>query len=125
MKPVVHGELEIQILKIIWEKKDCSPREVLDEIQKERDMALTTISTVLGRLHTKRVLIRKKTKGRVRYSPKLSKEAYGANTVKEFVDSLVDSFGNTAITSFAKGVKGLPDDQLKKLIYLLRKYENK
>ena len=125
MKSVVHGELEIQVLKIVWEKKDCSPREVLDEIQKERNMALTTISTVLERLHAKGILVRKKTKGRVRYSPKLSKEAYGANTVKEFVGSLLDSFGNTAITSFAKGVKGLPDDQLKKLIYLLKKYENK
>lgn len=93
------------MLRIVWEKNNCSPKEVLDELRKDRDIALTTVSTVLERLFEKGVLARIKIKGRVRYLPKLSKEAYSYNTVKEFVSKLVDSFGNTAITSFAEGVK--------------------
>lgn len=123
MKPIAHGELEAQILKQIWIKKECSAREVLNEINKERDMALTTVSTILERLFEKGVVTRKKIGGRVKYSPKISEKNYTTKIVKQFMDKLINSFGEVAITSFASGIEELPIEKRKELIKLLNKYK--
>jgi len=125
MKSIAHGELETQILKQIWIQQECSAREVLNEISKEREIALTTVSTILERLFEKGVIIRKKVGGRVKYLPKISEKIYTTKIVKQFMNKLINSFGEVAITSFASGIEELPVEKRKELIQLLNKYEKK
>ncbi len=118
---VVDGKLETLVMEIVWGKKKCSPREVLVELKNK--YALTTISTVLERLYLKKMLVKNKTDGKVTFSPKVSQEAYSDSVVKKFINKTVASFGDLAVSSFAKGVEQLPDKKRKELVELLKKHE--
>ena len=121
MKSIIQGKLEIAVMNVIWDKKDCSPREVLNALKGE--FALTTISTILERLHEKGLLKKDKTGGRVRFSTKVSQKKYSETVVNQFMGKVFDSFGNLAASSFAKGIDNLPDDKKQELINLLKDYE--
>lgn len=118
---VVDGKLETSVMEIVWNKKRCSPREVLVELKNM--YALTTISTVLERLYLKKILVKNKTDGKVTFSPKITQEAYSDSVVKQFMNKAMTSFGDIAVSSFAKGVEQLPDKKRKELVELLKKYE--
>lgn len=123
MTILVQGKLETEVMKILWEKKDCSPKEVLDELNNK--FALTTVSTILERLNAKGLLKKNKVGGRVRYTSKISQELYSQKLVKQFMSKMVSSFGSLAVTYFAKGVEHLPREKKEEITKLLRDYEEK
>ena len=92
-------------------------------IELKNKYALTTISTVLERLYLKKILVKNKTEGKVTFSPKISQEAYSDSLVKQFMNKAMTSFGDIAVSSFAKGVEQLPESKRKELVGLLKKYE--
>lgn len=118
---IVDGKLESLVMEMVWKKKICSPKEILVEL--ENQYALTTVSTVLERLHLKGLLNKNKNGGKVVFSPKISQEVYSDSIVKQFMDKAMNSFGDLAVSSFAKGVDQLPDKRRKELVELLKKYE--
>ena len=123
MTTLVQGKLETEVMKIIWDKKDCSPKEVL--LLLNHKFALTTVSTILERLYKKDLLKKVKVGGRVRYAPKITQELYSEKLVKQFMIKMVGSFGDLAMTFFARGVDHLPKEKRKELTNLLTKYEKK
>ncbi|GAA0950774.1 BlaI/MecI/CopY family transcriptional regulator [Nonomuraea longicatena] len=89
------GELESTIMDRMWAyHKPASVREVLEDLRKERDIAYTTVMTVMDKLHTKGLLKRKPVGRAYVYEPTASKEAYTAELMR---DSLAAS-GNQAAT---------------------------
>lgn len=126
MKTAPLGELEKQIMEIVWEHKNCFARDVLIILEKEKKLAYTTVATILQRLFDKGLLIRKEDKSGYIYSPKLSKEKYSKNIAQSFLKNFIDSFGDTAIASFADSIDKLPDKKRKYFLELLGEYdENK
>lgn len=123
MTTLIQGRLETEVMKIIWEKKDCSPKDVL--IALNNKLALTTVSTILERLYIKGLLNKNKIGSRVRYSPKVTQEVYSQKLVRQFMGSMVNSFGDLAVAFFAKGVDHLPKDKKNELTKLLKEYEEK
>jgi len=123
MTSLVQGKLETEVIKILWEKKDCSPKEVL--VALDNQLALTTVSTILERLYKKGLLKKGKIGGRVRYTSKVSQEVYSQKLVKQFMGKMVSSFGDLAITYFAKGVEHLPKEKKEEITKLLKEYEDK
>lgn len=121
-KPINHlGNLEQQIMDILWKHHPYSTREVLDSLPTNKAHAYTTIATILLRLCEKRLLVRKETNNGYVYSPKLTKMDYGGKVVKSFLNSFVDSFGDTAIVSFAQSIDTLPTEKRLRLLKLLQK----
>ncbi|MCL4353949.1 BlaI/MecI/CopY family transcriptional regulator [Patescibacteria group bacterium] len=123
MTTIVQGKLETEVMKILWERKECSPKEVLEVL--DNRLALTTVSTILERLYTKGLLKKNKVGGRVRYVSRISQEAYSQKLVKQFMGKMVNSFGDLAVTFFAKGVDRLPKEKKEELTKLLKEYEEK
>lgn len=123
MKPASLGELEKQIMDIVWEHKNCSARDVLITLEKNRKLAYTTVATILQRLHDKGLLKRTEDKSGYFYSPKLSKESYSRNIAKTFLKKFINSFGNTAIASFAQSIDKLPNKKRKYFLELLEKHD--
>ena len=123
MTTLVQGKLETEVMKIVWNKKDCSPKEVLLLLNSQ--FALTTVSTILERLYQKDLLKKNKVRGRVRYAPKITQELYSEKLVKQFMGKMIGSFGDLAITFFARGVDRLPKEKREELTNLLTKYEKK
>lgn len=123
MTTLVQGKLETEVMRILWEKKDCSPKDVL--IALNNKLALTTVSTILERLFVKGLLTKNKVGSRVRYVPKVSQEIYSQKLVKQFMGKMVSSFGDLAVTYFAKGVEHLPREKKEEITKLLKEYEEK
>ncbi len=52
---------EWTIMKIVWEKKEVSVREVFEQLPEENKRAYTTVQTYMERLAEKKYLLKKKT----------------------------------------------------------------
>lgn len=117
------GQLEKQVMDIIWEQSPCSARDVLTKLRTEKQLAYTTVATILQRLYDKKLLNRKEDKAGYIYSPKLSKEQYSKKIAKSFLNKFIDSFGDTAIVSFAETVDTLPEKRKKYFLDLLETYD--
>lgn len=120
MKSTSLGELEKKVMDIVWVKNSCSAREVLTELGSEKKFAYTTIATILQRLYDKELVKKIEGKGGYIYSPKLTRKTYSRNIAQSFLNKFIDSFGDTAIASFAESVDELPADRRKYFLHLLK-----
>jgi predicted transcriptional regulator len=116
------GKLEQQIMDIVWEEKNCSARDVIIRLEYKKRLAYTTIATVLQRLHEKGLVVRRIAKNGYIYSPKLSKEKYSKTIASSFIKNFTNSFGDSAIASFAEGIDKLPEAKRKYFLRLLNGY---
>ncbi len=73
------GDLEKQVMDRMWSwDRPVAVREILADLRPERDLAYTTIMTVMDNLHRKGVLTREKDGRAYLYRPVLSREAHTA-----------------------------------------------
>ena len=123
MKTTSLGELEQQIMDIVWERKQCSAREVLTKLEKNKKLAYTTVATILQRLYEKGLVKRTDDNSGYIYSQKLSKESYSRNIAQSFLKKFINSFGDTAIASFAQSVDRLPTKKREYFLKLLEEHD--
>jgi predicted transcriptional regulator len=57
------SELQMAVMRVLWDRGEATVAEVHEELQRERDLALTTVATVLSRLEKQEVLTHR-TQGR-------------------------------------------------------------
>lgn len=73
------GELEAAVMDRLWSwDRPTSVREVLDDLRRQRDLAYTTVMTVMDNLHRKGLLARDQDGRAYRYWPTTSREEYTA-----------------------------------------------
>ncbi|MFD0167279.1 BlaI/MecI/CopY family transcriptional regulator [Streptomyces decoyicus] len=78
------GDLEDAVMTRVWEwNRPVTVREVLEDLQKERSIAYTTVMTVLDNLHQKG-WVRREAEGRAyRYEAVSTRAAYAAALMNE------------------------------------------
>lgn len=123
MKNINLGELEKQIMDIVWEYKVCTARDVLIKLKHKRELAYTTVATILQRLYDKGLLKRTEDKSGYIYSPKVTKESYSKNIAQTFLKKFINSFGDTAIASFAESIDKLPEKKRKYFLKMLEEHD--
>ena len=47
------GEVQLQIMKVLWEKGKATAREITDELSRRKPIAHSTVQTLLRKLETK------------------------------------------------------------------------
>ncbi|HZW55221.1 MAG TPA: BlaI/MecI/CopY family transcriptional regulator [Nitrososphaerales archaeon] len=112
------GELESQVLEVLKDKGSATASEVLEVLQNDRDIAYTTVSTTLDRLHKKKLVERKALvgPGGTKYQFRLGKdERRKAKIVEATIDRLTSAFGETAYSAIYRKLDSLPDDELQNL----------
>jgi predicted transcriptional regulator len=78
------GQLEAHIMDRLWSwARPATVREVHDDLAREREIAYTTVMTVMDNLHRKGVLAREKNGRAYVYQPTRSHEAYTAELMHE------------------------------------------
>jgi predicted transcriptional regulator len=78
------GDLEAAIMNRMWSySRPASVREVLEDLQKERTIAYTTVMTVMDNLHKKGWLRRKRVGRAYEYEAVASREGYTAKLMRE------------------------------------------
>lgn len=114
--------LDQEIMNVVWNCHICSVREVLEHIRKEKELAYTTVATILTRLHVKGLLKRSEKNSVVYYSPKVSREEFGKKVAGSFFTNFFQAFGDTAIASFAESIEELPKEKKDYFLTLLEKH---
>jgi len=117
------GELEKKVMDIVWEKKSCSVREVVTNLQPEKKLAYTTVATIIHRLYEKGLLKRSEEGLGYIYSPRLSKAAYSKSIARNFLNKFINSFGDEAISSFAESIDSLPPKKRSHFLKLLEDHD--
>ena len=83
-------EVEFELMSILWRLGEGSVADVIEQLPKDRDLAYTSVSTILRILEQKAILgIRKEGRGHI-YIPALKKSEYEAKTVKDVVERVFD-----------------------------------
>ena len=81
------GALETAIMHRLWEQgTPATVREVLTDLREERELAYTTVLTVMDNLFKKGWLRREKAGKANRYAPVASREEYGATVMRAALD---------------------------------------
>jgi predicted transcriptional regulator len=122
----VLGDLEADIMKTIWTIKEGDVKSIHRELNKERKAAITTVATVLDRLHGKGLVERNLVKSagvKYIYSPAMTRKQFESTVVSNVFKGLLESFGESAINYLAE-TTGIDDqeelDRLKKRLEKLK-----
>ncbi|MBI2038152.1 MAG: BlaI/MecI/CopY family transcriptional regulator [Candidatus Magasanikbacteria bacterium] len=95
------GSLEEEIMQIIWKEPAASVRLVFEKIKKRREIAYTTVMTIMSRLHAKGILNRKqKDGGAYVYAPAQSKEKFLEQISERVIKNLIKNCGEVAVARF-------------------------
>lgn len=111
-------ETELELMTILWRLGEGSVSDVIEQLPKGRDLAYTSVSTILRILEQKGVLkTRKEGRGHI-YIPQVKKSDYEAKTVKHVVDRVFDGTPIALVRQLLDTVKLNESDlkELKKLI---------
>ncbi len=114
-KRAEHGQLQARIIAIVRDRCQCTVRDVHEEIRQERDVAYTTVLTVMTRLAERGILDRSRTGNVGVFSIAVSSDPDAANQV---IEHLIGRFGSVAVAQFVANAKLDPDlmQQLRNLI---------
>lgn len=84
------SKLELRIMEVLWDKGDCSVREVQEAFPEQGRPAFSTIQTTLYRMEVKQVVARAKKIGNsLIFTPLISRNA----AQRRLIDDLLSSFG--------------------------------
>jgi predicted transcriptional regulator len=114
-------ELEAAIMDVVWSRSLASfaVGDVLAILEKQRDIAYTTVMTTVTRLHEKGLLDRERDGRRYRYSPKLTREDFMRTTAREVLQEAVS--GHQAMAMLAERVSDASAGELDELEALIQK----
>jgi predicted transcriptional regulator len=118
------GELERTVMEVLWARVDArqgaaTAREVGRALADDRDLAHTTVMTVLDRLAKKGFLQRSRDGRAWRYRPVASRESYVAELMLGALDLTGDR--DAALAHFARSVSGDEAEVLRRALDELMK----
>ncbi len=117
----VLGELESEVMEIIWNaQKSVSVRDVTGVLSKKRQIAYTTVMTIMNRLVDKGLLSRKQDGRAYLYKSAVSKDKFLTRASRQIIKNFVASFGDTAVAHFVEEVGKLSPAKRTELRRLLK-----
>jgi BlaI family penicillinase repressor len=83
------SDLELAVMAVVWELGECSSAEVVERFSERRQLAPTTIRTVLASIEKKGYLERVPTVERgLRYRPRVDREDVAGRSLRKLVGNL-------------------------------------
>ncbi len=109
---------ELEVMKILWERRSATIKDVQDELGKNRKLAFNTVMTFLQRMYEKGYVARKKVEGVYVYSPKASKTKTLKEAAARVIDNVFHGSLDPLVTYIAETRKLSPAEirQLRKLV---------
>ena len=102
------GQLEAAVMARVWSwERPVLVREVLEDLQRERDIAYTTVMTVMDNLYRKGYLSRERDGRAYRYAASQSREEHTAALMEEALAS-----GGNRAAALMHFVQHIDDDEL-------------
>jgi predicted transcriptional regulator len=116
-------DLEADIMEVVWTKgwAEFAVADVHRELERERDIAYTTVMTTVGRLHAKGLLRRLKDGRRYLYRPVMERAAFSEQMARELLASLTDLGHEQAMALLVDQVSESDGDELRRLEAMIRR----
>ncbi len=121
----VLGHLEADVLKIVWDIGKVSVRDVYEKLQKQREIAYTTVMTIMTRLAKKKILKKEKEGLAYLYSPMCSREEFTMNMVQKVMDGIMEDYTDLAFSHFVDRLNKEDDAKIQILEQILQKRAEK
>jgi predicted transcriptional regulator len=85
------GELELQVLRLVWREQPCTERQVTELVQADRPVARTTVLKTIQRLEEKGLLVREEGPGRgpIRYRASMEERSVLPALIRRFVERVL------------------------------------
>ncbi len=114
-------ELESSVMDVVWSQRlaGFTVTDVLRTLQRERDIAYTTVMTTLGRLHEKGLLLRARDGRCYLYTPALTREEFLEGTAREVLGATLGD--HQAFAMLAEKVSDASPQELDELEALIRR----
>ena len=85
------GKLEAAVMDVLWSAEgSLTVREVLEKMPSQRNLAYTTVMTVLSNLYRKAMVDREPAGRAYSYRPTLSRQGAAAASLREILDASED-----------------------------------
>jgi len=81
-------EVELELMRIIWAKSDVTVRDVVDALPENRELAYTSVATIMKILEKKKVLSSKKAEHAHTYYPLISREEYESTSLRHLTQNV-------------------------------------
>lgn len=118
-------ELELEILKVIWRLGPATVRQVRDELASVRELAYTTVMTMMSIMYGKGYLARVK-EGRTFIYRAIFREANASRSLLKDVVDRVFAGSASAVVQHLLETSDLNDDELRQIRLLIdrKSHEN-
>lgn len=113
-------DVELELMTILWRIGEGNVAQVLEKLPEGRDLAYTSVSTILRILEQKKILKTRKEGRSHIYIPLLSKTDYEAKTVMHMVDNIFEGAPTSLIKRLLDTVS-IDDRELKEIKKIIEK----
>ena len=112
------GDLQLRILQSLWDRPDSSVAEVHTELKPERDLAYTTVATMLRKMEARGLVTHREAGRSFLYRAIIAAEDVSRSVSKHLVDQLSSVSLTEAVSHLLTSREVSRDelDQLEKLI---------
>lgn len=111
----VLGDLEHDIMVVLWDDRKATVREVHEQLTKKREIAYTTVMTVMSRLSTKGLLVKLRSGNAFVYSPAHTREQFTQLSLKQVFSGLLRDLTAPAIHQFVESLGSQRPEELAEL----------
>ena len=112
-------DAELEIMKVLWEKKSLTLNEIVEELSKEEPKNKSTIKTLLYRLIDKNIVKSvEKNKKENEYKPLISEKKYLKSANENFLDKVYDGNVDHMLLNFVEDKK-ITKEEIEKLLKIL------
>ncbi len=113
-------ELELEILKVLWRNGQLTGREVRDRLAEVRDLAYTSVMTVMGIMEDKGYVKRKKSGKTFIYTPRVMEAATKKRMLRDVVDRVYEGSTMSVVVNLLES-DDIDSDELKQLRALIKR----
>lgn len=113
------GDLEVEIMEIVWAKGELTGRQVYERLKENRSIAYTTVMTVMSRLAEKGLLEKMKQGAAFVYRATTTRDEFTHSTLKRVINELVKDFVTPAIAQFVDSIEDVEPGKMAELVRLI------
>ena len=115
---------ELEILRVLWDRGPSSLGDVCAALRAEREVATTTVATMLRVMHDKKLVRRKQVGRGLQWTAAVSHTAAARSMVGKLIDGVFDGSAQRLVAHLVEGGE-LSADELAELRHILdqRKFQ--
>ena len=95
------GEMEMRVLRLVWQLQPCTERQVSDLIIAERDVARTTVLKTLQRLEAKQLLERVPDSSPVQFRARVEQQRVLPTLIGRFINDVLGGSPDPLVAYFS------------------------